>query len=60
MINLNGKWTLKELGSGKEYDATVPSCNFLDLTSNGVIKDPFVGTEEKNCQWVGCANDLTP
>lgn len=53
MINLNGKWTLKELGSGKEYDATVPSCNFLDLTSNGVIKDPFVGTEEKNCQWVG-------
>lgn len=52
MIDLNGKWTLKDVAEGMEYAATVPSCNYLDLMANGAIEDPFKGTNEKDCLWV--------
>lgn len=51
-MNLNGKWTLREAGSETRYEATVPGCNYLDLQNAGVIKDPFLGTNEKESFWV--------
>ena len=52
MIDLKGKWTLKDVSDNKEYAATVPSCNYLDLMANGAIDDPFKGTNEKDSLWV--------
>ena len=52
MIDLNGNWALKDLTDGREYSATVPSCNYLDLMRAGAIEDPFVGTNEKKSLWV--------
>lgn len=52
MIDLNGRWTLKDVADGMEYAAAVPSCNYLDLMANGAIEDPFKGTNEKDCLWV--------
>lgn len=33
--------------------ATVPGCIHTDLMANGVIQDPFYGTNEDSVQWVG-------
>jgi len=52
IINLNGKWKMRETGSEKYYDAKVPGCNYLDLLDSGVIKDPFIGVNEKEYLWV--------
>lgn len=52
MIDLNGRWTLKNVADNMEYAAQVPSCNYLDLMANGAIEDPFKGTNEKDCLWV--------
>lgn len=49
---LNGSWLLRQCGSNNEYPATVPGCNFLDLLDNGIIENPFIGTNEKDVQWV--------
>lgn len=52
MLSLNGRWILKDIGDNMEYAADVPSCNYLDLMANGVIEDPFKGTNEKDLLWV--------
>ena len=52
MIDLNGRWTLKDVSDNMEYAADVPSCNYLDLMANGAIEDPFKGTNEKDLLWV--------
>ena len=52
MLDLNGRWTLKDVSDNMEYAADVPSCNYLDLMANGAIEDPFEGTNEKDCLWV--------
>ena len=36
----------------ERMNATVPGCNYLDLKDNGVIKDPFLKTNEKDTLWV--------
>ncbi len=51
-IDLNGQWQLNQKGKEETFVATVPGCNFLDLMANGVIPDPFVGENEKKCEWV--------
>lgn len=38
------------------YDATVPGCIHTDLMANGIIPDPFYGTNEDSVQWVGQRN----
>lgn len=52
-MDINGKWTLREAGSDKIYEATVPGCNYLDLQRAGAIKDPFVDLNERDSFWVG-------
>lgn len=51
--SLNGKWKFRMCGQTMWKDAAVPGCNFLDLMKNGDIPDPFVGTNEKDVEWVG-------
>ena len=51
-FSLCGKWQFAFCGDKKTYDATVPGCNYLDLMANGVIEDPFYGTNEKDCYFV--------
>ena len=42
-FNYNGQW----------LPATVPGCTHTDLMANGIIPDPFYGTNEDSVQWVG-------
>ncbi|MCR4829500.1 MAG: hypothetical protein K5864_08565 [Bacteroidales bacterium] len=42
--------------NGLCYSATVPGCVHTDLMDNGVIPDPFYGTNEDSVQWVGERN----
>ncbi|MEA2553683.1 MAG: beta-mannosidase, partial [Fimbriimonadaceae bacterium] len=37
---------------GRWRDAVVPGCIHLDLLRHGLIEDPFVRQNEKDCQWV--------
>ncbi|MBO4599473.1 MAG: hypothetical protein J5641_01910 [Bacteroidales bacterium] len=39
--------------NGEWIDATVPGCIHTDLMANGIIPDPFYGTNEDSVQWVG-------
>ena len=55
-ISLNGQWSLKMVGDGKTYEATVPGDVFSDLMANGVIANPLVGLNEESVQWVGRAD----
>ncbi len=52
-LELNGKWLFKQADDSKWLDAKVPGCNFLDLIENKIISDPFYGTNEKDCYWIG-------
>ena len=52
-MDLCGKWTLREAGSDRLIEATVPGCNYLDLQNADIIKDPFVGLNERESFWVG-------
>ena len=37
---------------GKEYPATVPGFIHTDLVANGIIPDPYYGTNEDSVRWV--------
>lgn len=52
-LSLNGKWQFRECNTDKYYPATVPGCNFSDLIDNKIIKDPFIGLNEKDADFVG-------
>ena len=45
-------WKFKEKKSNKWLNATVPSAVHLDLLKNRIIKDPFVGSNEIDLQWI--------
>jgi beta-mannosidase len=47
---LAGPWKL--LHDGFWYPAQVPGCVHLDLFRNGLIPDPFWGTNEWHLQWI--------
>ena len=49
---LNNNWCLKEAFGIQTYSARVPGTVYETLLENDVIKDPFYGTNEKDCQWV--------
>ncbi len=51
--SLNGDWLFKQSDKQDWLPAVVPGCNFLDLMANGLIKDPFIGLNEQDCDWVG-------
>ncbi len=39
--------------NGQEYPATVPGFIHTDLMANGIIPNPYYGTNEDSVQWVG-------
>ncbi|MFN0032752.1 MAG: glycoside hydrolase family 2 protein [Flavobacteriales bacterium] len=55
---LNALWQAKQQDDQEEnwIDAKVPGCIHTDLMAAGIIKDPFEGTNENECQWVGEKN----
>jgi beta-mannosidase len=50
---LNRSWTFRETTSGTPRPAQVPGCVHTDLMRNGLIPDPFCGTNEQALQWIG-------
>ena len=38
--------------NGQEYPATVPGFIHTDLMANGIIPDPYIGTNEDSVRWV--------
>ena len=63
-VELPGPWSFRRLSSGggdanavragvdEWMPATVPGCVHLDLLANEKIRDPFVGQNERDQQWV--------
>ncbi len=51
--SLNGQWSMTWGSSKKSYDVTVPSDNFTELLSLGLIPDPYYKDNEKLVAWVG-------
>lgn len=49
-------WNCGESGKPINIPAEVPGCIHTDLIRAGKISDPFLGTNEKDCQWVGEKN----
>lgn len=49
---LNGEWILKLSGMDKSYSINIPGDNYLALIDADIIKDPFIGENEKECEWV--------
>ncbi|GLX67197.1 beta-mannosidase [Paenibacillus glycanilyticus] len=45
-------WTFKASEEQQWNPAFVPGCVHTDLYKNGLIPDPFVGTNEKDLQWI--------
>lgn len=49
---LGSGWSFSESDSPQSYPATVPGCVHLDLHRNGLIPDPFWGSNELELQWI--------
>jgi beta-mannosidase len=50
---LSANWQFRQNDQTQWYPAIVPGCVHTDLIRNQLIKDPFLGTNEKDCEWVG-------
>ena len=55
-IELNKRWEFKKVTDTVWYAATVPGNVFSDLFENKLIKDPFIGENESEVQWVSVAD----
>ncbi|MGC6415319.1 MAG: beta-mannosidase [Bacteroidia bacterium] len=52
VITLDFDWYFRSIHSQEFLPATVPGNVYSDLLDNGVIEDPFIGTNETKVQWV--------
>ncbi|MFZ3567598.1 glycoside hydrolase family 2 protein [Streptomyces sp. BH097] len=50
-VQLGEDWSLDHDGTG--IPARVPGCVHTDLLAAGLIPDPFLGTNEREVEWVG-------
>ena len=50
---ISNDWTLREASKDELHPARVPGCVHTDLMRNGLIPDPFFGTNEQELQWIG-------
>jgi beta-mannosidase len=55
-IDLSGKWVLQSAKGDRKVPALVPGDTHSALLAAGVISDPYLGTNEKDAQWVGLEN----
>ena len=44
-------WIFRQAGTETWYPAEVPGHVHTDLVKNGLIPDPFIGTNELDVQW---------
>ncbi len=51
-LPLKTGWHFRQKGKDVSYPASVPGTVHTDLLRNGLIKDPFYGTNEASVQWV--------
>ena len=51
-VFLHEQWSFHQSGENKIYSATIPGVVHTDLLSNQIIKDPFIGNNEKLLQWI--------
>ena len=49
---LHHNWHFRKAGDSVWYEATVPGVVQMDLLRQGVIPDPFYGTNEDSIQWI--------
>ncbi|MBL0314846.1 MAG: hypothetical protein IPP69_03365 [Flavobacteriales bacterium] len=49
---LDVNWKFRQADGADWHEAIVPGCVHTDLMRNNRIKDPFIGANEKECQWV--------
>ncbi len=49
---LHQNWRFRKAGDSTWYAATVPGVVQMDLIKQGVIPDPFYGTNEDSIQWI--------
>ena len=49
---LGSGWEFRQRGVGEWMPAEVPGTVHTDLLANGVIPDPFYGTNQKDLQWI--------
>ena len=53
---LNDNWTFKKRSDSVWLKAEVPGCVHTDLLLNNKIKDPFIGLNETELQWISDEN----
>lgn len=51
-IHLHDGWTFHVKARNAWFPASVPGCVHTDLRHNGLIPDPFYGTNEVDLQWI--------
>lgn len=51
-LSLNGVWQFRRQGTNEFHPAQVPGCVHTDLLQNGLIPDPFWGSNELELQWI--------
>src|ERR671926_480327 len=51
-LSLDGAWQFRRQGSEEFHPAQVPGCVHTDLQRNGLIPDPFWGSNELDLQWI--------
>lgn len=51
-VDISSSWQFRETGDQRWYPAKVPGVIHPDLLANGLIPDPFVGTNEDSVQWI--------
>ncbi|MFL5753624.1 MAG: glycoside hydrolase family 2 protein, partial [Bacteroidia bacterium] len=52
LLDYPDEWSFHQAGDSNWYTPSVPGSIYSDLLSNKLIPDPFVGTNEKEVQWV--------
>ena len=52
VVDIDGKWSFRQVGTDEWSPATVPGTVHTDLLANGKIEDPFYRTNEKELQWI--------
>jgi len=51
-VDLSTNWKFRETGEQNWHPAKVPGVVHTDLLANGLIPDPFIGTNEDSVQWI--------
>ena len=51
-LMIHDNWQFRQVSKNEWLNAEVPGTVHTDLLKNGIIQDPFYGTNEKGLQWI--------